>query len=51
MRDARNLKDLSYATKFEHEVVRCAEERGSCKATATFAVDSNMFDCGRNTGH
>jgi hypothetical protein len=34
-------KRLSYTAKFKLEVVRCAEEKGNCKATANFAVDES----------
>jgi hypothetical protein len=32
-------KRLLYTAKFKHEVIRCAEEKGKCKATAIFGVD------------
>jgi hypothetical protein len=34
-------KRLSYTTKFKCEVIRCAEEKGNCKAPAIFGVDES----------
>jgi transposase-like protein len=34
-------KRLSYTAKFKHEVIRCAEENGNCKAAAIFGVDES----------
>jgi transposase-like protein len=32
-------KRLSYTAKFKREVIRCAEEKGNCKAAAVFGVN------------
>jgi len=34
-------KGLSYIAKFKHEVIRCAEDKGNCKAAAVFGVDES----------
>jgi len=34
-------KTLSYMAKFKHEVIRCAEDKGNCKAAAVFGVDES----------
>jgi len=34
-------KRLSYAAKFKHEVIRCAEDKGNRKAAAIFGVDES----------
>jgi transposase-like protein len=34
-------KRLSYKAKFKREVIRCAEEKGNCKAAAIFGVDES----------
>jgi len=34
-------KRLSYTAKFKREVIRCAEEKGNCKAAAIFGVDES----------
>jgi hypothetical protein len=34
-------KRLSYTAKFTHEVIRCAEEKGNCKAAAIFGVNES----------
>ena len=34
-------KRLSYTAKFKHEVIRCAEDKGSRKAAAIFRVDES----------
>jgi transposase-like protein len=34
-------KRLSYTAKFKPEVIRCAEEKGNCKAAAIFGVDES----------
>jgi hypothetical protein len=36
-------KRLSYTAKFKREVIRCAEERGNCKAAAVFRVDESKI--------
>jgi hypothetical protein len=36
---SQKSKKLSYTEKFKHEVIRCAQERGNCKATAIFGID------------
>jgi len=39
-------KRLSYMAKFKCEVIRCAEDKGNCKAAAVFEVDeSNIRLC------
>jgi hypothetical protein len=35
--------------KFKCEVIRCAEEKGNCKASAIFGVDESNINCDRNT--
>jgi len=32
---------LSYTAKFKREVIRCAENKGNCKAAAIFAADES----------
>jgi len=34
-------KRLSYTAKFKREVIRCAEDKGNCKAAAIFGVDES----------
>jgi hypothetical protein len=34
-------KRLSYTGKFKLEVIRCAEEKGNCKAAVIFGVDES----------
>jgi len=34
-------KRLSYMAKFKCEVIRCAEDKGNCKAAAIFGVDES----------
>jgi len=34
-------KRLSYTAKLKREVIRCAEEKGNCKAAAIFRVDKS----------
>jgi transposase-like protein len=42
MEDGRQKsKRLSYTTKFKDEFIRCAKEKGNCKAAAIFGVDES----------
>jgi len=34
-------KRLSYMAKFKREVIRCADDKGNCKAAAMFGVDES----------
>ena len=42
-------KKLSYTAKFKREVIRCAEDKGHCRATAIFGVDESNVSLWRNT--
>jgi hypothetical protein len=44
-------KRLSYTAKFKREVIRCAEEKGNCKAPAILELMKATFSCGGNTRH
>jgi hypothetical protein len=42
-------KRLSYAAKFKHEVDRCTEKKGHCKAAAFLELMKTAFGCGGNS--
>jgi len=49
-RGCQKSKRLSHTAKFKLEVIRCAEDKGNCKAAAVFGVDDSSVRLAETQG-